>query len=67
MTSFFFGNMEKRNVRSLRTIKFTAEWSQKSINFLNVTVSRRGRKVTTNLYVDLYVKPVDSHQYLHSS
>ena len=48
-------------------MKFTAEWSQKSINFLDVTVSRRGGKVTTDLYVDLYVKPIGSHQYLHSS
>ena len=44
------------------TIKFTTEWSQASINFLNVTVSLIGGKVTT----DLYVKPTDSHQYLHS-
>ena len=45
------------------TIKFTAEWSQTSINFLDVTVSLIGGKVTT----DLYVKPKDSHQYLHSA
>ena len=45
------------------TIKFTAEWSQTSINFLDVTVSVIGGKITT----DLYVKPTDSHQYLHSS
>ena len=45
------------------TIKFTAEWSQTSINFLDVTVSLIGGKITT----DLYVKPTDSHQYLHSS
>ena len=37
------------------TIKFTAEWSQTSINFLDVTASLIGGKVTT-----------DSHQYLHS-
>ena len=40
-------------------IKFTAEWSQTSINFLDVTVSLVGGKSTT----DLYVKPTDSHQY----
>ena len=40
-----------------------AEWSQTSINFLDVTVSVIGGKITT----DLYVKPTDSHQYLHSS
>ena len=45
------------------TIKFTAEWSKTSINFLDVTVSLVGRNITT----DLYVKPTDSHQYLHSS
>ena len=44
------------------TIKFTAEWSQTSINFLDVTVSLIGGKITT----DLYVKPTNSHQYLHS-
>ena len=45
------------------TIKFTAEWSQTSINFLDVTVSLIGGKINT----DLYVKPTDSHQYIHSS
>ena len=45
------------------TIKFTAEWSQTSINFLDVTVSLIGTKATT----DLYAKLTDSHQYLHSS
>ena len=45
------------------TIKFTAEWSQTSFNFLDVTVSLIGGKINT----DLYVKPTDSHQYLHSS
>ena len=45
------------------TIKFTTEWSQTSINFLNVTVSLIGGKVT----IDLCIKPTDSYQYLHSS
>ena len=44
------------------TIKFTAEWSQKSIIFLDVTVSLMDGHIET----DLYVKPTDSHQYLHS-
>ena len=43
------------------TIKFTAQWSKRSIYFLDVTVSLISGKVTT----DLYVKPTDSHQYLH--
>ena len=38
------------------TIKFTAEWSQTSINFLDVTVSLIGGRDAT-----------DSHQYLNSS
>ena len=39
------------------TKKFTAEWSQTSINFLDVTVSLIG----------VPQKATDSHQYLHSS
>ena len=45
------------------TIKFTTEWSQTSINFLDVSVSFTDGKITTHLYV----KATDSHQYLHSS
>ena len=45
------------------TIKFTAEWSKTSINFLDVTVSLIEGAIET----DLYVKPTDSHQYLQSS
>ena len=33
------------------TIKFTAEWSQTSINFLDVSVSFTDGKITTDLYV----------------
>ena len=44
------------------TIKFTAEWSYRSVSFLdvNVTLNEDGR-ITT----DLYTKPTDTHQYLH--
>ena len=67
MTSLFFWNLEKRFIEYLNekhpTIKFTAEWSQTSINFLDVSVSFTDGKITT----DLYVKATDSHQYLHSS
>ena len=45
------------------TIKFTAEWPQKSINFLDVIDSLIDGQIET----DLYVKPTDSHQYLHFS
>ena len=45
------------------TIKFTAEWSKTSINFLDVTVSLIEEVTET----DLYVNPTDSHQYLQFS
>ena len=45
------------------TIKFTAEWSITSINFLDVTVSLIEEVTET----DLYVTPTDSHQYFQSS
>ena len=45
------------------TIKFTAEWSKTSINFLDVAVSLVEEVIET----DLYVEPTDSHQYLQSS
>ena len=45
------------------TIKFTAEYSSAKINFLNVTVMKKGNQLVT----DLYVKPTDTNQYLHAS
>ena len=45
------------------TIKFTADWSYSSVNFLDVKVIMKGGKIIT----DLYVKPTDTHQYLDSS
>ena len=45
------------------TTKFTAEWSQESINFWDVTVSL----IDGQIEIDVYVQPTDSHQYLHSS
>ena len=45
------------------TIKFTAEWSQTSINILDISVSFTDGKIST----DLNVKATDSQQYLHSS
>ena len=45
------------------TIKFTADWSKTSTNFLNVAVSITKGIIET----DLYVKPTDSYQYLLSS
>ena len=45
------------------TIKFTAEWSKTSINFLDVIVSLIEGVIET----DLFVKPTDSHQHLQSS
>ena len=45
------------------TIKFTAEWSKTSINFLDATVYLIEELTETNVYV----KPTDSHKYLQSS
>ena len=44
-------------------IKFTADWSYSSVNFVDVKVIIKDGKIIT----DLYVKPTDSHQYLDSS
>ena len=45
------------------TIKFTAEYSRAKINFLDVTVIKKGNQLVT----ELYIKPTDTHQYLHAS
>ena len=45
------------------TIKFTADWSYSSVNFLDVKVIMKDEEIIT----DLYVKPTDTHQYLDSS
>ena len=46
------------------SIKFKAECiSAERVSFLYFEVIRRGNQLTT----DLYVKPTDSHQYLHAS
>ena len=45
------------------TIKFTSEFSKDKINFLDVMVYRDGDHLVT----DLYVKPTDTHQYLHAT
>ena len=46
-----------------RTIKFTWEHSLHQAHFLDVTI----RKDDSSLTTDLYSKPTDTHQYLHSS
>ena len=53
---------EKTNKMHL-TIKFTAEWSKTSTNFLHDFVSLIKGVIET----DLYVQPTDGHQYLQSS
>ena len=42
------------------TMKFTADWSKTSIDFLHVTVSIAEGVIET----DPYVRPTDRHQYL---
>ena len=43
-----------------QNIKFTTDWSKASINFKDITTSIQEGVIET----DLYVKPMDSHQYL---
>jgi len=45
------------------TIKFTYKWSKHEIDFLDVKVLKESGMLET----DLFIKPTDSHQYLHSS
>ena len=45
------------------SIKFTADYSFNTINFLDVQVIKEGN----NLVTDLYIKPTDTHQYLEAS
>ena len=45
------------------TIKFTASYSQKEINFLDLSV----RKKNNQLANDLYIKPIDTDHYLNAS
>ena len=42
------------------TIKFTAEYSEDRVNFLDTTAILDG----TRIHTDLYTKPTDTHQYL---
>ena len=46
-----------------KTIKFTSEHSPREAHFLDVTVRKDMNSITT----DLFSKPTDTHQYLHSS
>ena len=46
-----------------QTTKFTAEYSKKAINFLDVNV----RLVEGELMTDLFLKPTDTHQLLDPS
>ena len=45
------------------SIKFTAEWSEKTVSFLDVRVVKEGKEIIT----DLFTKPTDTHQLLHHS
>ena len=45
------------------SIKFTWDYSREKINFLDVNVIRKDNQLIT----DLYIKPTDTHQYLHAS
>ena len=44
-----------------RTITFTSKWLCGEIEFLDVRVINVSGKIET----DVFIKPMDSHQYLH--
>ena len=47
-----------------RTIKFTSEYSTTETHFLDVVIRKEENGLKTT---DLFVKPTDKHQYLHST
>ena len=49
--------------RAPETIKFFYKWSKHEIEFQDVKVLNESRVLET----DVFIKPTDSHQYLHSS
>ena len=72
MACLFMGKLEERMLKSdeesymnsfHRTIKFTSEYSTTETHFLDVVI----RKEENGLTTDLFVKPTDKHQYLHST
>ena len=58
-TTEFIGVLNKKHP----TVKFTGEWPKTQIIFLDVTVYLENEKIK----IDLYVKPTETHLYLHSS
>ena len=48
---------------NLPTIKFTASYSRKKIRFVDVEIIKNGNQLVT----DLYLKPTDTDQHLHTS
>ena len=42
------------------TIKFTAEYSEEEVNFLDLNI----KLINGELKTDLFVKPTDTHQFL---
>ena len=45
------------------TIKFTANYSREKTSFLDIEEIKKGNQLVT----DLYIKPTDTHHYLHAS
>ena len=45
-----------------KTIKYTWEWSKEKLSYLDVLVSIKDNRIST----DVYCKPTDTHQYLDS-
>ena len=53
--------LDRLNDFKLNNLKFTYEFSTKSVNFLDVKVGIENKAFVT----DLYTKPTDCHQFLH--
>ena len=47
------------------SIKFTMEYFQKQVNFLDVLISKSNNE--SSLVISLFTKFYDSHQYLHAT
>ena len=45
------------------TITFTANYSPKAINFIDVSVKISNKQA----FIDLYIKATDTHQHLHAT
>ena len=58
----FMGVLEKKVFKDYDR-KLTASYPRKDINFLDISVNKK----YIQLFMDLCIKPTDTHEYLHAS